>query len=51
MANRETDQDLFFGLGAVGSALLICLSERDDVPVRFVVDAVNPDAARGTSET
>ncbi|WP_296808758.1 hypothetical protein [Thiocapsa sp.] len=40
---------VFFGLGAVGSALLICLSElaeRDDVPVRFVVCVVNPDAAR-----
>jgi saccharopine dehydrogenase (NAD+, L-lysine forming) len=40
---------VFFGLGAVGSALLICLSElaeRDDVPVSFVVYVLNPDAAR-----
>jgi len=40
---------VFFGLGAVGSAMLICLSElaeRDDVPVRFVVYVLNPDTAR-----
>ncbi|MEY6432143.1 saccharopine dehydrogenase [Thioalkalicoccus limnaeus] len=40
---------VFFGLGAVGSNLLICLSElaeRDGVPVRFVVYAIDPDAAR-----
>ncbi|MCG6896369.1 MAG: saccharopine dehydrogenase [Thiocapsa sp.] len=40
---------VFFGLGAVGSALLICLSElaeRDEVPVHFVVYVLNPDAAR-----
>jgi saccharopine dehydrogenase-like NADP-dependent oxidoreductase len=39
----------FFGLGAVGSAMLICLSElaeRDGVPIRFVVFARNPDTAR-----
>lgn len=40
---------VFFGLGAVGSAMLICLSElaeRDEVPVRFVVYVLNPDFAR-----
>jgi saccharopine dehydrogenase (NAD+, L-lysine forming) len=40
---------VFFGLGAVGSAMLICLSElaeRDEVPVRFVVYVLSPDAAR-----
>lgn len=40
---------VFFGLGAVGSAMLICfseLAERDGVPVRFVVYVLNPDAAR-----
>lgn len=40
---------VFFGLGAVGSNLLVCLSElaeRDGVPVRFVVYTINPDAAR-----
>jgi saccharopine dehydrogenase (NAD+, L-lysine-forming) len=40
---------VFFGLGAVGSALLICLSElaeRDGVPLRFVVYVKYPDAAR-----
>ncbi len=39
----------FFGLGAVGSSLLICLSElaeRDGVPVRFVVYTIDPDTAR-----
>lgn len=43
------DKIVFFGLGAVGSALLICLSElaeRDGKPVRFVVFALNPDEAR-----
>ncbi|CRI64819.1 Saccharopine dehydrogenase [Thiocapsa sp. KS1] len=46
---REPTKIAFFGLGAVGSALLICLSElaeRDDVPVRFVVYVISPDAAR-----
>jgi saccharopine dehydrogenase (NAD+, L-lysine forming) len=40
---------VFFGLGAVGSAMLICLAElaeRDDVPLRFVVVVLNPDQAR-----
>jgi saccharopine dehydrogenase (NAD+, L-lysine-forming) len=40
---------VFFGLGAVGSNLLVCLSElaeRDGVPVRFVVYTINPDAVR-----
>jgi saccharopine dehydrogenase-like NADP-dependent oxidoreductase len=48
-ARGEPTKIVFFGLGAVGSALLICLSElaeRDDVRVRFVVYVVNPDAAR-----
>jgi len=40
---------VFLGLGAVGSGMLICLSElaeRDAVPVRFVVFTTNPDRAR-----
>ncbi len=40
---------VFIGLGAVGSGMLICLSElaeRDGVPVRFVVFTTNPDRAR-----
>jgi len=39
----------FFGLGAVGSSMLICLSElaeRDDVLLRFVVMVLNVDLAR-----
>jgi saccharopine dehydrogenase (NAD+, L-lysine-forming) len=39
----------FFGLGAVGSSMLICLSElaeRDEVPVRFLVVVLNVDLAR-----
>lgn len=39
----------FFGLGTVGSSMLICLSElaeRDDVPLLFVVVVVNVDLAR-----
>ena len=39
----------FFGLGAVGSSMLICLSEladRDDVPLRFVVVVLNDELAR-----
>jgi hypothetical protein len=39
----------FFGLGAVGSSMLICLSElaeRDEVPLRFVVVVLNVDLAR-----
>ncbi|KAA6185367.1 saccharopine dehydrogenase [Thiohalocapsa marina] len=40
---------VFFGLGAVGSNLLICLSElaeRDEVPVRLVVYTIDPAGAR-----
>jgi saccharopine dehydrogenase (NAD+, L-lysine-forming) len=40
---------VFFGLGAVGSSMLICLSElaeRDGVPLRFVVVVLNADLAR-----
>lgn len=39
---------VFFGLGAVGSSLLICLAElaeRDGVPVRFVVFTIDPATA------
>ncbi len=39
----------FFGLGAVGSSMLICLAElaeRDGIPVKFKVFAVDPVAAR-----
>lgn len=39
----------FFGLGAVGSSMLICLAElaeRDGVPLRFVVVVLDPDLAR-----
>jgi saccharopine dehydrogenase-like NADP-dependent oxidoreductase len=48
-ARPKSAKIVFFGLGAVGSAMLICLSElaeRDDVPVRFVVYVRNPDTAR-----
>ncbi|HBA67562.1 MAG TPA: saccharopine dehydrogenase, partial [Methylococcaceae bacterium] len=40
---------VFFGLGAVGSAMLICfseLAERDGVAIRFIVYVRNPDEAR-----
>ncbi|TCT24190.1 saccharopine dehydrogenase [Thiobaca trueperi] len=40
---------VFFGLGAVGSSLLICLSElaeRDGVPIRFLVYTIDPSSAR-----
>ncbi len=40
---------MFFGLGAVGSAMLICFSElaqRDGVPIRFVAYVRNPDEAK-----
>jgi len=40
---------VFFGLGAVGSSMLICLAElaeRDGVPVRFRVFAIDPAGAR-----
>jgi saccharopine dehydrogenase-like NADP-dependent oxidoreductase len=39
----------FFGLGAVGSSMLICLAElaeRDDVPLRFLVVVQEPELAR-----
>jgi saccharopine dehydrogenase (NAD+, L-lysine forming) len=48
-ASAKPTKIVFFGLGAVGSAMLICLSElaeRDEVPVRFVAYVLNPDAAR-----
>lgn len=40
---------VFFGLGAVGSSMLICLAElaeRDGIPVRFRVFAIDPAGAR-----
>ena len=40
---------VFFGLGAVGSSLLICLAElaeRDGIPVRFKVFTIDPTGAR-----
>jgi len=40
---------VFFGLGAVGSSMLICLAElaeRDGIPVRFKVFSIDPAAAR-----
>jgi len=39
----------FFGLGAVGSSMLICLAElaeRDGVPIRFLVVVLEPELAR-----
>lgn len=39
----------FFGLGAVGSSMLICfdeLAERDGVPVRFLVYTIDPAGAQ-----
>ncbi len=52
-ANTETSPEamtiVFFGLGAVGSCLLICLAElaeRDGVAVRFLVYTVDPAGAR-----
>lgn len=47
--NPDAIPIVFFGLGAVGSSLLICLAElaeRDGVPVRFVVYTIDPGAAR-----
>ena len=38
----------FFGLGAVGSSMLICLAElaeRDGIPVRFKVFSIDPASA------
>lgn len=40
---------VFFGLGAVGSSMLICLAElaeRDGIPVRFRVFTIDPAGAR-----
>jgi len=40
---------VFFGLGAVGSSMLICLAElaeRDGIPVRFKVFSIDPASAR-----
>lgn len=40
---------IFFGLGAVGSSMLICfaeLAERDGIPVKFKVFTVDPEGAR-----
>jgi len=40
---------IFFGLGAVGSNLLICLAElaeRDGVPIQFVVYTIDPAGAK-----
>lgn len=40
---------VFFGLGAVGSSMLICLAElaeRDGIPVRFKVFSIDPAGAR-----
>lgn len=40
---------VFFGLGAVGSSLLICLAElaeRDEIPVKFLVYTIDPTGAR-----
>jgi saccharopine dehydrogenase-like NADP-dependent oxidoreductase len=39
----------FFGLGAVGSSMLICfdeLAERDGIPIRFLVYSIDAAAAR-----
>jgi saccharopine dehydrogenase (NAD+, L-lysine-forming) len=40
---------VFFGLGAVGSSLLICLAElaeRDEIPIHFRVFTIDPGTAR-----
>ena len=40
---------VFFGLGAVGSSLLICLAElaeRDGIPIKFRVFTIDPNTAR-----
>jgi saccharopine dehydrogenase (NAD+, L-lysine-forming) len=49
MKSQTPMKIVFFGLGSVGSAMLICfseLAERDGVPIRFVAYVRNPDAAR-----
>jgi len=46
---QESAKIVFFGLGAVGSNLLICLAElaeRDGVPVQFLVYTIDPQGAR-----
>jgi hypothetical protein len=51
-ASKQTNSPLtivFFGLGAVGSSMLICLAElaeRDGIPVRFRVFSIDPAGAR-----
>lgn len=51
-AHKQTTPPLtivFFGLGAVGSSMLICLAElaeRDGIPVRFRVFTIDPAEAR-----
>jgi saccharopine dehydrogenase (NAD+, L-lysine forming) len=48
-ASMKPVKIVFFGLGAVGSAMLICfseLAERDGVPIRFVAYVRSPDAAQ-----
>ena len=51
-AHKQTTPPLtivFFGLGAVGSSMLICLAElaeRDGIPVRFKVFVIDPAGAR-----
>ncbi len=51
-ATKQTTPPLtivFFGLGAVGSSMLICLAElaeRDGIPVRFKVFVIDPAGAR-----
>jgi saccharopine dehydrogenase (NAD+, L-lysine forming) len=49
VASPSPTRIVFFGLGAVGSAMLICfseLAERDGVPLHFVVFVLNPEPAR-----
>jgi saccharopine dehydrogenase-like NADP-dependent oxidoreductase len=49
MESADPVKIVFFGLGAVGSAMLICfseLAERDGVPIRFVTYVRNPDEAK-----
>lgn len=54
LANTSAGNELpvtiaFFGLGAVGSSMLICfdeLAERDGIPVRFLVYTIDPAGAQ-----
>ncbi len=44
-----TIEVVFFGLGAVGSGLLICLAElaeRDEIPIKFRVFSIDPTTAK-----